>query len=338
MLTFEDFPLGRTLEMTPRQVSQEEIIAFAEKYDPQPFHTDPESDQAASVGGLIASGWHTCGLMMRMICDAYLLDSASMGAPGLDLVRWVKPVRPGDTLSGTTTVTGRRVSTSRPELGLLTLDYELRNQHDEVVMRTLGTGMMRVADPGRPVEAEGEAPGQKAVGSPASAAPAADPDADRNTGDSFYTLLQPGMQQEIGSHTFTEAEIVDFATQFDPQSFHLTHEGAANSHFGALCASGWHTLAVWMRLNVDHAYQGLRDKAGYTGGKPKLGASPGVRNIRWSHPVYVGDTITFSATVTGKRPGKSDGWGLVTFHTEGFNQDGVKVLSKDGAARMPVNG
>ena len=97
---------------------------------------------ATGVGGLIASGWHTCGIMMRMICDAYLLDSASMGAPGLDEVRWLLPVRPGDILTGTTTVLDRRISNSRPTLGLLTLQYELQNQKGETVMLTKGTGMM----------------------------------------------------------------------------------------------------------------------------------------------------------------------------------------------------
>lgn len=153
---------------------------------------------------------------------------------------------------------------------------------------------------------------------------------------SFYHCVEPGMTQEIGSHTFTAEEIVEFATQFDPQPFHLSQEAAAQSHFGALCASGWHTVAVWMRLNVEHGYEGLRKKAGHTGGRPKLGTSPGVRNLQWSHPVFAGDTITFRSTVTGKRPGKKDGWGLMTFHSEGFNQEGVKVMSMDGAARMPM--
>jgi len=142
MLTYEDFPVGEVLPMGPKTVTEAEMIAFAEKYDPQPFHTDPESDMATGVGGLIASGWHTCGIMMRMICDAYLLDSASMGAPGLDEVRWLLPVRPGDILTGTTTVLDRRISNSRPTLGLLTLQYELQNQKGETVMLTKGTGMM----------------------------------------------------------------------------------------------------------------------------------------------------------------------------------------------------
>jgi len=142
VLTYEDFPVGKVLPMGPKTVTEAEMIVFSEKYDPQPFHTDPESEMAAEVGGLIASGWHTCGIMMRMICDAYLLDSASMGAPGLDEVRWLLPVRPGDTMTGTTTVLDRRVSTSRPTLGLLTLQYELKNQKGETVMLTKGTGMM----------------------------------------------------------------------------------------------------------------------------------------------------------------------------------------------------
>ncbi|MDD9910234.1 MAG: MaoC family dehydratase [Ahrensia sp.] len=142
MLTYEDFTIGRVFPMGPKTVTQEEIVAFAEKFDPQPFHTDPDSDMAAGVGGLIASGWHTCGMMMRMMCDAYLLNSSSMGAPGLDEVRWLLPVRPGDVLTGTTKVVERRISKSRPTLGLLTLEYEVKNQKGETVMLTKGTGMM----------------------------------------------------------------------------------------------------------------------------------------------------------------------------------------------------
>ncbi|MDD9910235.1 MAG: MaoC family dehydratase [Ahrensia sp.] len=151
---------------------------------------------------------------------------------------------------------------------------------------------------------------------------------------SFFDLVEVGMTQETGSHTFGAEEIVEFAREFDPQPFHLTQEAAEKSHFGSLCASGWHTIAAWMNLNVRHGYRGLREQAGYSGDMPKLGASPGVRNIKWTHPVYVGDTITYRSTVTGKKHGKTKGWGLMTFRTEGFNQDGVKVLTMDGAARM----
>lgn len=154
---------------------------------------------------------------------------------------------------------------------------------------------------------------------------------------SFYRLVQTGMVQEVGSHTFTAEEIVEFASQFDPQAFHLSQEAAEKSHFGSLCASGWHTIAAWMRLNVLHEYRDLRKAAGYKGGKLKLGASPGVRNVKWLYPVYVGDTISYRSTVIGKKPGKTEGWGIMMSRTEGFNQNGKKVLSMEGAARMPMD-
>ncbi len=144
MLTYEDFTPGRVFQLGPRKVSAEEIIEFAEEFDPQPFHIDAGSEQAAQVGGLIASGWHTCSIFMRMLCDSYLLDTASLGSAGLDEVRWLRPVRPGDILSGSATVTDRRVSSKRANLGLVSFDYELHNQQDQPVMTIRGMGMMEV--------------------------------------------------------------------------------------------------------------------------------------------------------------------------------------------------
>lgn len=147
LLTYEDFTLGRSFPLGPRTISAEEIISFAEKYDPQPFHLDPESEQAKTVGGLIASGWHTCAITMRMMCDAYLLDSASQGSGGLEKVSWLRPVRPGDTLTGEAVVLDRRVSSKRPTLGLVTFQYSLQNQNGETVITIEGMGMLDVANP-----------------------------------------------------------------------------------------------------------------------------------------------------------------------------------------------
>ncbi len=145
--TYEDFPLGWEIAFEPRAITAEEIIAFASRYDPQPFHTDATSEQARQVGGLIASGWHTCSILMRMMCDAYLLDTASQGSGGLEEVRWLQPVRAGDILSGTATVKERRISKSNPRLGIVKFEYAIRNQRDEPVMRVTGMGMVDVADP-----------------------------------------------------------------------------------------------------------------------------------------------------------------------------------------------
>ena len=146
MLFYDDFPLGRQFELGPRKVSAEEIIEFSKEFDPQPFHLDAQSDQAQMVGGLIASGWHTSSLFMKMMCDAYILESASQGSAGLDSVKWLKPVRPGDELSGTATVVARRVSKSRPDIGFVQFDYEMVNQNAEVVMTISGNGMIKTGE------------------------------------------------------------------------------------------------------------------------------------------------------------------------------------------------
>ena len=113
---WEDFYPGQVLETGGYSLSEEEIIEFARKYDPQPFHTDKDKAKQSYFNGLIASGWQTASVAMRMICDLYLLDAASLGSPGVDELRWVKPVRPGDTLRLKATVLETRASASRPTL------------------------------------------------------------------------------------------------------------------------------------------------------------------------------------------------------------------------------
>ena len=133
-LYFEDFTPGQAIEHGPRHVTREEILAFAAQYDPQPMHLDEEAGRNTLLGGLGASGWHTSSLMMRMICDSFLLDSTSMGAGGVEEVKWLIPVRPDDNLTLRTTVLDTRRSRSRPEMGIVRLHYELFNQHGDGVM------------------------------------------------------------------------------------------------------------------------------------------------------------------------------------------------------------
>ena len=149
MLTFEDFHIGRVFALGPYTITQEEIMEFAREFDPQPLHLDPESTQAKQVGGIVASGWHTASILMRMMCDCYLLDTKSQGSPGMDEVRWLIPVRPGDELSGTVTVTERRESKSNPNIGIIRVAYSLENQNDETVMTMSGLGMLTRADAGQ---------------------------------------------------------------------------------------------------------------------------------------------------------------------------------------------
>ena len=133
-LYFEDFQLGAIKEYGPRLVTREEIVAFAAEFDPQPMHLDEEAGRVGMLGGLAASGWHTCCLMMRLAADGFILNSASMGAPGVDEVRWLAPLRPGRQISLRTTVRETRVSSSRPEMGFVRMLFEVVDDAGVTVM------------------------------------------------------------------------------------------------------------------------------------------------------------------------------------------------------------
>lgn len=140
---WEDFPVGSVREFGGITLTKEEIIDFATKFDPQPFHLDEEAAKHSLFGRLCASGWHTCALAMRMMCDAYLLETASLGSPGLENIRWLKPVYPGDTLHARSVVLEARPMESKPHVGLLRTRWEVINQHNEDVMQMEGYGMFR---------------------------------------------------------------------------------------------------------------------------------------------------------------------------------------------------
>jgi acyl dehydratase len=147
---WEDFKVGDTGPMGEKVVDKDEVIAFAKAYDPQPFHVDEQAAKASMYGGLIASGWHTVAMVMRMMVDSYLRDSASLGSPGVDNVRWLKPVRPGDTIRGTRKVVETRASKSRPDMGVVKSQWEVFNQDGELVMTMEGYGMFQRRQPGEP--------------------------------------------------------------------------------------------------------------------------------------------------------------------------------------------
>jgi acyl dehydratase len=142
-LYWEDFPVGDVRRFGRMPVTREAVLAFAREFDPQPFHLDDEAAKASLFGGLSASGWHTCAMAMRMMCDDYLLDSSSLGSPGIDELRWLKPVFPGDHLSVRLTVLASRPMTSRPDVGLINTRWEVLNQHEAVVLSMTGWGMFR---------------------------------------------------------------------------------------------------------------------------------------------------------------------------------------------------
>jgi len=153
MIHYEDLQPGATDSFGSYAVTREEVIEFASKYDPQPFHLDDAAAEKTHFGRLSASGWHTCAMTMAMLV-ANLTEhrQAGLGSPGMDELRWVKPVYPGDTLRVETRIIEKRRSRNRPDMGLFKSDLTVFNQHDEPVMTMRSNGLIKVRHPDAPVE------------------------------------------------------------------------------------------------------------------------------------------------------------------------------------------
>ncbi|MEY4862904.1 MAG: hypothetical protein RLZ51_999 [Pseudomonadota bacterium] len=140
---FEDYPVGETARFGDTLVTEAEVLDFARRFDPQPFHLDAQAAGESIYGGIIASGWHTASMAMRMMVDHYISVKASMGSPGIDELRWLKPVRPGDRLRMQVTVLDSRPSQSKPDRGMVQFLQTVVNQEGETVMTLKGWGMYR---------------------------------------------------------------------------------------------------------------------------------------------------------------------------------------------------
>jgi acyl dehydratase len=143
-LFFEDFPVGEVVDYGSYEVTAEEIVRFAREFDPQPFHVDEKAARASMLGGLSASGWHVCAIVMRMMVDGYFGRTASMGSTGIDEMKWLKPVFAGDRLSCRRTTLAARASAKRPEIGILTMRWELFDAKAEKKAEMTGINLIKV--------------------------------------------------------------------------------------------------------------------------------------------------------------------------------------------------
>jgi acyl dehydratase len=147
-LSYEDMEVGVTVEIGRHTFTRDEIVAFATQFDPQPFHIDDEAAARSPYGGLIASGWHTCSAMMGLLVRGMLDGSTSMGSPGIDDIRWLKPVRAGDTIRMMNSVLDKRVSASKPDRGIVSTQWAGINQHGETVITVRSKGIFGLRNPG----------------------------------------------------------------------------------------------------------------------------------------------------------------------------------------------
>jgi acyl dehydratase len=329
-LHLEDLEIGKTVPFGRKHVTKEEIIAFAAAYDPQRIHLDEEYAKTSLVGGLCASGFHSCAMLMRMLADDVLAHATSAGSPGIEEVRWLKPVRPGDVLTGRYTCVSKRALGSRPEVGLARITFEMLNQDGSLVMSWDSNQLLGVRHPAPPAAGASES-GRSArppalqsfwdmsMGPPPS-----------HTANHFEDRVI-GEMADLGEHTFTKDEIIAFARAYDPQAFHLDEAAAKASLFGGLCASGWHTAAMYIRQSVA-ARRKIEAQIEATGARLAVyGPSPGFKNLRWLKPVYVGDTISFRNRTAGKIDLKSrPDRGLLVFETQGRNQHHDVVFAITG--------
>ena len=147
LLHYEDFHEGQVIDLGQYHVSADEIIDYAREFDPQDFHLNEEAGKSSVLGGLAASGWQVCAILVRMLTDAYAGKSAAMGSKGMDEVKWLKPVYAGETLTGHMTLLKKRVSSKRPEMGILSCRWELFNTQGEKKADMVGVSFMRVRQP-----------------------------------------------------------------------------------------------------------------------------------------------------------------------------------------------
>lgn len=327
---FEDLSPGRVFDYGAYPVTKDEILAYAREFDPQPCHIDEEAAKQTLLGGLSASGWHTAAILFRMTWDGWLHDSTAMGAPGVEEVRWLKPVQAGDVLHVHAEVREARASRSRPETGLVLIEMQVINQRGETVMIQRNFAIFAC----RETAAFAAAPARRKANRSAAAPPAATEDRVEPFG--WYESVVVGETLDLGHYHFWRENMLRFAQAYDPQPFHLDDVAARASLFGALCASGWHTAAAFMQRLVA-TRERLREKAIARGEDPPCnGPSPGMRALHWLRPVFVGDTLTFTVTPIEKRRTSRPEWGLVMSLCEGRNQNDVKVFEYTAVELMPV--
>ena len=324
VIFFEDLDEGVSADFGHYDVTKAEVIAFASEFDPQPFHLDERAAEKSMLKKLSASGWHTAAMGMRMLYDAYIKDVASMGGTGIEELKWMKPVYVGDRLGGRRTIIDKRVSKSRPEMGLVRMRVEILNQDGTVVMSHVGVYIVacRHAAPapaGAPRTADAVAPMPQPVSS--ETAPMTQ----------FFDDLTIGAHTSLGTETFTAENIIRFAKAYDPQAFHVDAVAAAKSHFGSLVASGWHTGACFMKHIVRRRDELLTAFVAKGGTAPEPGPSPGLRDLRWPRPVLAGDTVRYGTTIVDKRKTSRPGWGLVFARNTGINQHDALVFEYQSA-------
>lgn len=294
IIYWDDFPVGQALRLGAFTVPEADAAVFDGA-----FH-DPGRRPGAPLSTMAL-----CGCQMRLMADSHLARAAGLGSPGLDAVQTLGSAQPGERLEAFMTPRMARPLGSRPGVGLLSIDYDVKNSDGLTLSRWHSKQFMRIADPAsaqpRGAAAELAIPAIEVTSAP-----------------------QPAIS--IGAHQFDHDQILAFARDFDPQPFHLDDEKARDSLFGALCASGWQTCAVFLRLFRDRLRQAASLSAYPNAPSASLSDFSQLVALKWLKPVFVDDVITFTAVEIGTADIGSPSPASV-FDCTGTNGNGEAVFS-----------
>jgi acyl dehydratase len=311
-LAWEDLEVGRTFPLQDMTLSRREIISFATSYDPQPFHIDEEAARATLLGGLAASGWHSCAVLWRRAQQDLLARCLHRGRPAVSDVRWLAPVRPDRKLRLRAVITDRRPCTRSSRVGMTSIRYEALSDTDGLVMNLKAHHLFqRRTDGAAPHGAQPHAEAARASFAGMRR---------RVDGIRYFEDVEPGDEIDLGVYVFTPHNIREFAI--------LTGAGAAETARPSWVASAWHLTAAWMqRIVTYYTVQSARLKlAGNP--VPLLGPASGIKHLRWHRSVRAGETVRFVSWAERKidLPVRM-GWGLLVCGAEGFDSHGRPVLS-----------
>lgn len=295
--------------------SRSDIVAFASEFDAQPFHLDESAAETTLLGGLAASGWHTCAVVMGLLRDVLTARGLSVEPAGVEEVIWLKPVRPGDRLSVSLLWHERTCATCGDSMGSFPAAIEAANQLGTSVMRWRMDCLVHAAGvlSGDWPPADAGCPVRKAR----------EPRVIRRPGEhgiKFFEHVEPGDEIDLGSYAFAAAAVRDFRARYDGASSGASGDPAR--------VSPWHITAAWMHCIVRY-YGHHADLLTRRGERvPMLGPAAGVKHIRWHKPVRAGDTISFRAWAERKvEIATHDDWGLLVVGAEGMNERGDAVVS-----------
>lgn len=262
---WDDFIVGTPVDLGTISTVADEAATFDRAF------VGPETGTGTSTSGMLLAA-----LQMRLICDSYLTRAQGLGAPGIERLALHAPLAVGDRLSCEMTCLAKRPLGSRPGVGMADVRYTARRPDGEPVLTWRNAKFLAIRDQHSEVASQPADP-EPTIG--------------------FETVEDTVIG--LGSHTFTHAEIIAFAAAYDPQSFHLDSDAAKSSLFGALCASGWHTCAVWMRLFRDHLSRERSFRA-FPEHHDPLPDFALLDQLKWRRPVFVDDTISFTSEQVGR--------------------------------------